>query len=126
MGQWLEINQWIFMGRKPRFYSLGISIPLSKFASSYISILYCEAIISGSRIICGPRQYYDLYSCQEQFHKKFSRGREGGGVWYLGVAESVGYTRGRYYVCSLVSLMYNDIFLSLFYLERQLLAIKMK
>ena len=79
MGQWLEINQWIFMGRKPRFYSLGISIPLSKFASSYISILYCEAIISGSRIICGPRQYYDLYSCQEQFHKKFSRGREGGG-----------------------------------------------
>ena len=50
----------------------------------------------------------------------------GGRGWYLGVAESVGHRRGRYYFCSLVSLLYNDIFLSLFYLERQLLVIKMK
>ena len=50
----------------------------------------------------------------------------GGRGWYLGVAESVGYRRERYYFCSLVSPLHNDIFLSLFYLERQLLVIKMK
>ena len=97
--------------------SVGILIPLSKFPSSYISILYCQAIISGARIICGPVQYYVLYSCQQQF-QNFSRGR-GGGDTLIGVAESVGYAHGRYYFCSLVSLLYNDIFLSLFYLVKQ-------
>ena len=91
MGHWLEINQWIFMGRKPWFYSLGISIPLSKFASSYISILYCEAIISRPRIICGPVQYYDLYSCQEQFQKFFKR--EGRGLVPWGCRICGVYTR---------------------------------
>ena len=43
-----------------------------------------------------------------------------------GVASTLGYTRGRYCFCSLVSLLYNDIFLLLFYLEKQLLLIKMK
>ena len=117
-GHDLEINQWIFIGRKTWFYSLnlsiGILIPLSKFPSSFISILYP----AGPRIICGPVQKYVLHSCQEPSSRIF----QGGG----GVASTLGYTRGRYCFCSLVSLLYNDIFLSLFYLEKQLLLIKMK
>ena len=31
-----------------------------------------------------------------------------------GVASTLGYTRGRYYLCSLVSLLHNDIFLCYF------------
>ena len=93
----LRVHTFPFFIAKPSFPVLG------SFAGLFRTMFYIHAR-SSSRIFQGG----------------------GGRGWYLGVAESVGHRRGRYYFCSLVSLLYNDIFLSLFYLERQLLAIKMK